>query len=250
VHGKHKRKKQRQSTTPEDKRPIKARIDQEMTTETNHTDNREKNKGNPQSFVKLFKTDQRFRVEVLVLGAALIVAAIYFCQLRVMQRQFDLTEQSIHSGQRAYLVFHHPELDETPTADKEITATVELTNSGQTPATNVIASLNMFPSRTCPPSGMPYGPAMSLAPIGASHTDRPFAITRLRPEEAAEVITEEIAIPAANKLEIATGKLRLCFIGIAQYRDIFGNPGEATFCAAYGRKKFIACLAPNSTTIK
>jgi hypothetical protein len=56
-----------------------------MTAEPNGADERNDGKRKPQTFIQLFQSDAKFRVEVGALVVGLLVLTVYFCQLRISQ---------------------------------------------------------------------------------------------------------------------------------------------------------------------
>jgi hypothetical protein len=183
----------------------------------------------------------RFSVEVLTLVVISIYTGIAYHQWDEMRKAVNLTREQVHVGQRAYLVFNQPVLDNPrPTIGKLLSATIELTNSGQTPAlgAKVFLDLHMRPSED-----ITYGELTPLASIGAGRTMRLHV--SMESVLSAEDLTNVMAdLPSlkGNALTIPLGS-RLYLHGIVRYKDVFKGDGESEFCAAYigSRNAFAGC---------
>jgi len=180
-------------------------------------------------------------VEVLTLIVICIYTGIAYHQWDEMQKTVSLTREQVYIGQRAYLVFNQPVLDNPPPAiGKILSATIELTNSGQTPAVGAkyVLDLHMRPSED-----IAYGELMPLASIGAGRTMRLHVSMEsiLSPEDLTNVMADLPSLKG-NVLTIPVGS-RLYLHGIVRYKDVFKGDGESEFCAAYigSKNAFAGC---------
>ena len=98
MRGKYKRKKQRKGTSPHINRAISTNVDQEVSTEPNKANDRQEQKEEPVSFVKLWNDDPKFRVEVIAVGGGLCVLVVYIFQLIAMLSSNQLTRAALNDS--------------------------------------------------------------------------------------------------------------------------------------------------------
>jgi hypothetical protein len=188
--------------------------------------------------------------------AASIYAAIAALQWNEMRKatvaatsSATTASDAMHRGQRAYLVFHHATLVKPPKVKEELHATVDLENSGETPA---VEASYYFAVQILPgdPQTITYGTLRPLAPIGAGQKlvldgER---LNSLTPEEMGEIMTSPFSVNG-NAL-VLSNQPQLYLYGIVRYRDVFGGQGQTEFCSVYngGQKVFMGC--PTHTELK
>jgi hypothetical protein len=181
------------------------------------------------------------RNDTIQLGL-LIVAAVYAV---ITWGLLSLTREQVHTGQRAYLVFHHPVLDNPLAINSSTQITIDLLNSGQTPAKDVhaIAVANIFSSF---PNTINYGALIPMGAVGANQTMKLGAATPLLQSSDFDDVIADPLIFGANSITM-TNRPKLYILAKAQYADVFGGSGEAEFCAVYwaSKKIFTSCFSHN-----
>lgn len=170
--------------------------------------------------------------------------AMYFANRKAADAAYTTaitTREQVHVGQRAYLILKHPELTGPLKMNESPEVSVELFNSGQTPATEVKAGFEVFISNV--PEGPPIV-VMNYGYIGAGQEIKMFAkmLTRLSDEQFKSITAEEISLEG-NALKVYYGN-RLFVKADVRYKDVFGGSGETTLCSAYrGETILAACTA-------
>lgn len=177
-------------------------------------------------------------IEIAALPIAIGLLLVNFFQLR-------LTQEQVHKGQRAYLVWHHAVLDEPLSIGKSPRATIELLNSGQTPAIDAsyFLILEILPAY---PVNVNYGTLTPMSPIGAGQTMKPGAwwLGKLEEQDLKDITAEPVTL---NGNTLTFQNKRLFLFGIVRYKDIFGEDRESQFCAIYWqtRNVFMGCPTHN-----
>lgn len=205
----------------------------------------------------------KMRLEFAGLGVAVVLAIITGITLYVFVKQLsemrkatvaatrsaDTASESMRVGQRAYLVFHHVALNKPPEVGQPLEATVELLNSGQTPAIDVSYFVQMQILDGYP-TDIRYGQLLPATPIGAGQKIIPtiWTLTKLTASQKKNIMAEP-AFLTGNTLTL-TNAPRLFVYGIARYNDVFGAKGESEFCAVYlaSQNQFLGC--PTHNTLK
>jgi len=155
--------------------------------------------------------------------------------------QFRLTREQVHTGQRAYLVFRHPVLAELPAPEQSPEVSVELQNSGQTPATDVRITLVIFVANS--PDAIQMPSETYIGYIGAGQQLKPFVgmINKLTQERYNAITSKQFSLEG-NRLTIFNTQ-RLFFRAVVHYKDVFGVPGETTDCSFFlGKKELNGCM--------
>ena len=161
---------------------------------------------------------------------------------KAAQQSAITTKEQVHAGQRAYLIFEHAEIVGTPAPNWSPTATVQLVNSGQTPALDVQACFHVVLELAPPKECSPY---RSLGYIGAGKDRKQTSgmLNKLTIEQFNSVTAKEFILEG-NQLK-ANYSLRLFAIGNVRYTDVFGGEGETTLCAVLRERdqSMVACTA-------
>jgi len=174
----------------------------------------------------------------------ILVVGVAYCI--ITYGLWDLSRQAIHSGQRAYLVFHAPTLNEPLAVGGTPQVSLDLVNSGQTPAQNVRYSLalQVLPSY---PLNITWGPLNMAGGMGASQTIKLKA--ELAPLKQADFddITADPFIVGATGFPTVVNRPKLYIYGVVQYDDVFSGHGQSEFCAVYWSSKnaFPGCPVHN-----
>jgi len=155
--------------------------------------------------------------------------------------QFGLTREQVHLGQRAYLVFQHPQLKQELGVGQFPEIHVELTNSGQTPALDITYGLEVFIGDT------PHVPAapIQIGYLGAGQKSD-LVSKKLTPltQEQFDMISK-IEAESDGKVITMHKVKHLFVVGHVVYRDVFGKKGDTTLCAALVKQldqlKMAAC---------
>ncbi len=132
MRGKYGRKKQRHSTLPHLHASVSTNVDREMITEPKKTKERQKEEEEPMRFVEVWKTDPKFRVEVVAVGGGLCVLVVYIFQLCAMLTSNQIIREQFRAENRPWLIF---KITSEPDAQGRVA--VSITNVGKTPATHV-----------------------------------------------------------------------------------------------------------------
>jgi hypothetical protein len=157
--------------------------------------------------------------------------------------QFRLTREQVHIGQRAYLVFQHSALEGEPSIGSHPHATVEIANSGLTPATDIFysAGFDIVDS----PELVTMGPERPSGYIGSGgkQTISAKLLTPITEEQFKAITTEEFVLE--NNRLIINQTPHLYLRAFVRYKDVFGASGETTVCSVYAQKTFVSCSTDN-----
>lgn len=157
-----------------------------------------------------------------------------------------LQREAVHTGQRAYLIFHHAILDKALAIGESPHVTIDLLNSGQTPAQNVRYNLALQ-ILSSPPVTITHGALIPSGDIGANQTFKLNAESLpLKGGEFDDVTADPFAF--GNNSFTVINRPKLYLYGIVQYDDVFGGHDQSEFCAVYFAKEngFPGCSAHNT----
>lgn len=155
--------------------------------------------------------------------------------------------EQVHNGQRAYVVAHHAVLTHPPRVNEGLEASIDWTNSGQTPAVEVLSVAHLFIATD---STSQHGAEIPMMPVGANQLVRAFSkiLSPLTKQDVADIIADPATLEG-NRLTVRNLR-RLFFVGVVHYKDVFGQSGETKFCNVYMRDAFVGCLTKDSNTLK
>jgi hypothetical protein len=186
------------------------------------------------SFLKLIKTDPKFRVEVaaVVVGAAVLL--VYICQLRAMRESVDNTAKQFQVDARPFVSITKIDLLGHLNEGEQIKGRAEIVNSGRTPAVNLrgCSDIALLPNSSpmtdefpCPAPNNPKRKESEIS-IFSMGSGAPFPM-----ESPGTTIN-----PIASLLPLLkSGSVRLYYYGEVTYGDVLktGNAHHTSFCVRY-----------------
>jgi hypothetical protein len=147
MRGKHERKKQRNSTPPQLNASVVTKVDQEMSAKSDKAKERQEKQGEPVSFIKLWKEDPKFRVEVIAVGGGLCVLIVYIFQLCAMLTSNQLNRIATENSTKQFRIDQRPLLKiEIVSAagfkeGTKVMGDVKVSNVGKTPARDIVVNI-------------------------------------------------------------------------------------------------------------
>ncbi len=154
--------------------------------------------------------------------------------------------KALHVSERAY-VHMVPSLDKPPSAGEKPHYSVVISNSGRTPALEMIARMTGLIG----PSTLPSNEARSKALDELSRLHSESASVGTLP--AGQTVEEDADAPApltqADVDQLTQGKTLLYIFADVSYKDIFRQPHHTEICAFYqpASKAFSACHEHNKS---
>ena len=220
MRGKYKQKKERQKTLQlSNFATITTGVNKEMPNEPNVQQKPGKRENPSVGFLKLIKTDQKFRVEVIAGYAGVLVLIVYALQLWVM-------DQTRKIDQRAWISVTTTGFDAS--VNKPAVAGLQIVNTGKTPARRVegvaIARKMEADKEDIEDFYYPTGNYLTVGnifPNGTSKLDIPVVDKNYDPI----IGTPELINDATNK------RIYFVIYGKLSYEDAFGRNHWFSFCA-------------------
>jgi hypothetical protein len=187
-------------------------------------------------------------IEVLAVITGIALLGVNILLWRSSKEALKLTREQVHTGQRAYLIFHAATLEKPPAINESPHATLTLTNSGETPAVDVLGR-SVLMILDADPINVDYG-LLPISPLAKGQDMKLNAILfpPLTAEEFVAITVDDI--DAISKGLVPTKHPRLYLFGTAHYKDVFNGLGEAEFCAVYIASQKIFASCPTHNTMK
>jgi uncharacterized repeat protein (TIGR01451 family) len=195
------------------------------------------------------KLDEREGKHDKIQVAAVVVAAIYagltLLLLLTTKDAVKLTREQVHIGQRAYVIVEHPTFTEPLAIGQPIKVTVELKNTGQTPAIQ-LRTVVVVDVLLDEPKDISYPTPETVSTIGAGQIKKVHAgrLNRLNEDEFKDVTSkDEFSVDGANTVLTITQHRHVYVYGRVVYKDIFNGDGETEFCGVYiaFENDFVGC---------
>jgi flagellar basal body-associated protein FliL len=197
------------------------------------------------------------KAAVAIQIAAVVVAGIYvgltLLLWRATKAAVNLTREQVHTGQRAYIIVEHPTFTQPLAVNQQIKITIEIRNTGQTPALQMrsIAVVDVLMDE---PGTVTYATPETVSNLGAGQTGKAHAgrVNRLTDDEFNQITSkDEFSMDGTNTVLTITRHKHVYVYGKITYKDVFGGDGETEFCTVYIASEgpegsFVGCKSHHS----